>query len=68
MGSMRALRQVPPQMDELLPDQLDTLLDSGDFPLTADTTCGYWIFRGKLCQRLVSFYIGFAIKFGGKVL
>lgn len=56
MGSMRNLSKVPFQLDELLPEQLDSFLESGRFPLTEETTCGYWIFRGKCLQRLTLCY------------
>lgn len=37
------------EMEKMLPNDLEDMFK--DMPLTKDTTCGFWIFKGEFLQR-----------------
>lgn len=48
------------EIESMLPEELDNLYTT--MPLTKETTCGFWIFKGWLLQKYVEyFYLSFTI-------
>ncbi|XP_055606814.1 solute carrier organic anion transporter family member 74D [Uranotaenia lowii] len=41
-----------PEFQKMLPDDIEEMFK--DMPLTKDTTCGFWIFRGSFFQRFAN--------------
>uniref|UniRef100_A0A182QCQ2 Solute carrier organic anion transporter family member n=1 Tax=Anopheles farauti TaxID=69004 RepID=A0A182QCQ2_9DIPT len=42
----------PPEVEKMLPDDLEDMYR--DMPLTKDTSCGLWMFKGPLLQRFAN--------------
>lgn len=45
-NSKAAVRYDPKEIESMLPEEFDQLFETT--PLTEDTTCGYWIFKGAM--------------------
>lgn len=41
-----------PESEKMLPNELEDMFK--DMPLTKDTTCGFWIFKGEFLQRFAN--------------
>lgn len=37
------------EIEKMLPEEFDNLFDT--LPITEETTCGWWIFKGRLMQK-----------------
>lgn len=48
-GRKTADQYDPKEIESMLPEELDNLFNT--MPLTKETTCGYWIFKGWLLQK-----------------
>lgn len=49
MGSIRAAQYDEKEIEMMMPEEFDSLFER--MPLNEDTTCGYWIFKGKWLQK-----------------
>lgn len=51
------LKTLVKNSDQLFSEKSAVVEDYDDFPLTEDTTCGFWVFRGPFCQKFVSILV-----------